>query len=265
MSKRLTSSSGVVSTAPAPSSANGGAIVDDHDGPFLPLEESGASSHLRERSGTETSIESVDMTSDDDDTKKKMRKNKKSNSGSSTTSSNITAMISKVVSYIQQGIPSRLMNKNVKIDGKQVVLFCMIMIFVLLIWDTMIRDPEHRFLKPDFSNKFLAWVQTNPALGLGAILLVIAGAVVTMVPIGTPLVVGCGYIYRGVYGWGMGLFVATVVAMAGSTLGAVTCFLLGRYLMRERVQKWVRKYPLFDAINVGKLTLSVSRVELNYF
>ena len=260
MSKRLTT------PAAPPTSANGGAIVDDHDGPFLPLEECGASSHLRERSGTETSIESVDMTSDDDDTKKKkkmMRKKnmKRNKSGSSSaTSSNITAMVSKVVSYIQQKIPpsrfnnllNNTNNKKLKIDGKQVVLFMMIMIFVLLIWDTMIRDPEHRFLKPDFSNKFLAWVQTNPALGLGAILLVIAGAVVTMVPIGTPLVVGCGYIYRGVYGWGMGLFVATVVAMAGSTLGAVTCFLLGRYLMRERVQKWVRKYPLFDAINVGK-------------
>ncbi|KAL3904946.1 MAG: hypothetical protein SGARI_004686 [Bacillariaceae sp.] len=39
--------------------------------------------------------------------------------------------------------------------------------------------------------------------------------------------------------------------MAGSTLGAVTCFLLGRYLMRDTVKRWVRNYPLFDAIDVA--------------
>jgi len=46
--------------------------------------------------------------------------------------------------------------------------------------------------------------------------------------------------------------VGTVVSVLGSGIGAVMCFLLGRYLMRERVRKWIRKYPLFDAIDVGE-------------
>ena len=236
MSKRLTSA---VST-PAPPSI-GDSSLDDHDVSFLPLDDGGTATNIRERSGTETSIESVDLALDDDDPSSKKNKNKNHN-----TKTRAMARICKSLGYI------RSRSRMKKIDGKQVVLCVLVMLFMLLIWDAMIRAPEDRILKPDFSNKFLAWVQSNPAWGLVAILIVIAGAVVTMVPIGTPLVVGCGYIYRGVYGWGMGLFVATAVAMAGSTLGAVTCFLLGRYLMRERVQKWVRKYPLFDAIDVGR-------------
>jgi hypothetical protein len=139
-----------------------------------------------------------------------------------------------------------------KVNGKKIIMGTMASIFGMIVFDGFFRAPEDRILKPDFSDKFLLWVQSHPSLGLGAISLVIAGAVVSMVPIGTPLTFGCGYIYRGVYGWRLGLFVATVVSMAGSCLGAVICFLLGRYLMRDTVRKWVRKYPLFDAIDVGK-------------
>ena len=124
-------------------------------------------------------------------------------------------------------------------------------LIVFVVWDAMMRDPADRYIQPDFSEKFLLWVQAHPTKGLLAILLLIATAVIFMIPIGTPLTLGCGYIYKGAYGWRMGLTVATIVAMGGSALGAVVCFLLGRYLMREQVRKWVRKYPLFDAIDVG--------------
>jgi len=113
------------------------------------------------------------------------------------------------------------------------------------------RSPEDRWLKPEASAKFLEWVEAHPSLGMGAFLIVIAVCVVTMVPVGTPLTLGCGYIYKGVYGWGPGVALATLVSMAGSALGAVMCFLLGRYMMRDRARKWIRKYPLFDAIDVA--------------
>eukprot|EP00538_Stauroneis_constricta_P009145 CAMPEP_0119564364 /NCGR_PEP_ID=MMETSP1352-20130426/26736_1 /TAXON_ID=265584 /ORGANISM="Stauroneis constricta, Strain CCMP1120" /LENGTH=396 /DNA_ID=CAMNT_0007613117 /DNA_START=179 /DNA_END=1369 /DNA_ORIENTATION=- len=138
-----------------------------------------------------------------------------------------------------------------KIDAKKVILGCLGMVFLLIIWDAFFTAPEKRLLQPDFSDRFLRWVQLHPTKGLLAILIVIAVAVVSMVPIGTPLTLGCGFIYRGVYGWQMGLFVSTAIAMLGSTLGAVTCFLLGRYLMRDQVRKWVRNYPIFDAIDTA--------------
>lgn len=146
---------------------------------------------------------------------------------------------------------SRMQSRIPKLDGKKVVMSCMALFFLVIMYESFFVESEDRLIQPDFADKFLVWVEMNPGWGLGAISIVIAAAVVTLVPIGTPLTLGCGYIYRGVYGWKLGLFVATVVSMAGSCLGAVICFLLGRYLMRETVQHWVRKYPLFDAINVG--------------
>ena len=199
----------------------------------------------RERAGTESSIESVALDDmNDDDSVSKV-----AGGSSAPSSGDITKLRSKLMKAI---IHIRSSSRKPKIDGKQIVLCCMLFMLFLIIWDSTFRDPEDRLLKPDFSNRFLSWVQLHPALGLGAILFVIAIAVVSMVPIGTPLTVGAGFIYRGVYGWSLGLFVATAVSMIGSTMGAVTCFLLGRYLMRDRVKRWVRNYPLFDAIDVGK-------------
>jgi hypothetical protein len=217
-------------------------VTISHNGKLTPKEEHKG---MRSRAGTEESVDSVVVEDDssvstggaDDCVKTKPRKTMKTSPPP--------------VKNLKDAI-TRIRTCLTRLDGKQVVLLFMLLLVSLFIWDTMIRKKEDRFLKPDFSKDFLKWVQSHPAMGLGAIMLVIAGAVVTMIPIGTPLVLGCGYIYRGVYGWGMGLFVATVVAMTGSALGALICFLLGRYLMRERVQKWVRKYPLFDAIDIGK-------------
>ena len=138
------------------------------------------------------------------------------------------------------------------LSGKQIFMIVIAMFFFVIIWESFFVDPNERLIQPDFSDKFLLWVESNPGWGIWAFIVVIAGGVVTMVPVGTPLTVGCGYIYRGVYGWRLGIFVATIVSMFGSALGAVICFLIGRYLMRETVQRWVRKYPLFDAIDVGK-------------
>jgi hypothetical protein len=140
---------------------------------------------------------------------------------------------------------------NCEIDGKKIVSAIMFLLISLVIWDTLFRDPEHRWIKPDFSERFLVWVQAYPARGLFAFLLVIATGVVLMIPVGTPLTIGCGYVYKGAYGWIIGVTIATVISMVGSALGAVTCFLLGRYLMRDQVRKWIRKYPLFDAIDSG--------------
>ena len=136
--------------------------------------------------------------------------------------------------------------------GKQIVGILVFGTIGLLLFDALLRPPEERFLKPDAAAEFLKWVQLNPYWGIGAFLLVIAICVILLLPIGTPLTMGCGFIYKGVYGWYIGLTIATAVSMAGSALGAVGCFLLGRYMMRDRVRKWVRKYPLFDAIDMGK-------------
>lgn len=233
----------------------------DSSPPFLPLKDS-----MRPTSGTDTEssldgvpvefveeydsekIESETIPSlsiskkNDDETLFASRKSKRRNGDRKDNTYTTFSAIS----------PSLSFWKKVKLPAtKQIVLGAILFFFTLILWECFFLEPEDRLIKPDFSDKFLNWVQSNPGLGLGAILIVIAAAVVSLVPIGTPLTLGCGYIYRGVYGWKLGLFVSTAVSMAGSTLGAVTCFLLGRYLMRDTVKRWVRNYPMFDAIDVA--------------
>jgi uncharacterized membrane protein YdjX (TVP38/TMEM64 family) len=138
-----------------------------------------------------------------------------------------------------------------KLDAKKVISGMVFSLMFLFVWDALFAPPEYRILKPHFAQNFLTWVQANPAQGVVWMLIFLSVSVVFMVPIGTPLTLGCGYIYKGAYGWKIGVLIATVVSMAGSALGAVACFLMGRYLMRDTVRKWIRKYPLFDAIDVA--------------
>ncbi|KAG7357960.1 SNARE associated golgi protein [Nitzschia inconspicua] len=189
---------------------------------------------------TPTTASTTTMTNTKSTTRSKKRR---------TSFSSKQSVLSVVVTTTTNGLLSRVSQKFC--HPKKLILLVVVWIFAVIIWDSFFLDPKDRLLQPDFSDQFLDWVEGHPLLGMGAILLVIAGAVVSMVPIGTPLTLGCGYIYRGVYGWKLGLFVSTVVSMAGSTLGAVCCFLLGRYLMRDTVKRWVRNYPLFDAIDVA--------------
>ena len=140
---------------------------------------------------------------------------------------------------------------RLKISGKKVVSLLMLSVVAVVVCDTLFAAPDKRLIQPDFSDVFLQWVQAHPTKGLAAIMIVIAGAVVFMVPIGTALALGCGYIYTGAYGWKLGLAIATAVSMGGSSLGAVTCFLVGRHLMRDPVRTWIKMYPLFVAIDIG--------------
>jgi uncharacterized membrane protein YdjX (TVP38/TMEM64 family) len=73
-----------------------------------------------------------------------------------------------------------------------------------------------------------------------------------------PLTLGGGYVYKVTYGWLWGVTFGTIISTAGSLLGSCSCFVLGRYIMRDRVRKWGRKYPLFDAIDIGMFGLSLS-------
>lgn len=171
---------------------------------------------------------------DDDDNKKKNKKKRQKKKMTKSSTSHTTT------------------NSSSSSYGKTIVAMILFIILLSLVYDVTIRPPDQRlFLQPDLANTFLLWVQANPYWGQGAICWVIAICVVLLIPIGTPLTLGCGYIYKGVYGWTLGVAVATLVSMAGSALGAVLCFLLGRYLMRDRVRQWVRQYPLFDAIDMA--------------
>lgn len=154
--------------------------------------------------------------------------------------------LKRVKSHKKGSQPPASADKAKKLVG---LVFALLVLFLL--HDTLFTPPEKRFIKPDASDRFLRWVQIHPLRGIGAFMLVIASAVVLLLPVGTPLTIGCGFVYKTAYGWRMGFFIATIVSMAGSATGAVACFLLGRYLLRDHVRTWIRKYPLLVAIDIA--------------
>eukprot|EP00550_Attheya_septentrionalis_P002508 CAMPEP_0198283700 /NCGR_PEP_ID=MMETSP1449-20131203/3268_1 /TAXON_ID=420275 /ORGANISM="Attheya septentrionalis, Strain CCMP2084" /LENGTH=427 /DNA_ID=CAMNT_0043980433 /DNA_START=417 /DNA_END=1700 /DNA_ORIENTATION=+ len=122
--------------------------------------------------------------------------------------------------------------------------------FMMFVGLASIKSTTGALVDPNLIKRFLNWVYTHPQIGFLTYIGVYALTVVLLLP-GTPLTLGGGYIFTALYGWKAGLTVATMSATVGSALGAMSCFLLGRYLMRERVRAWSRRYPLFDAIDLA--------------
>jgi uncharacterized membrane protein YdjX (TVP38/TMEM64 family) len=152
---------------------------------------------------------------------------------------------------VQEASPWRF-----QVLGRKIVISAFLIFIAMIVYDAMFKKPEDRLLKPDFVDTFLLWVQAHPSKGALGLVVVIAFALVFMLPLGTPLALGCGFIYKSAYGWKWGLTIATSVSMVGSAVGAAICFLLGRYLMRDQVRTWIRNYPLFVAIDIGKMIKS---------
>lgn len=133
---------------------------------------------------------------------------------------------------------------------KRIIMIFMAIMILIIIHDTKHSSPEKRLFGAHRIEKFLLWVKENPGNGAAAFVLVYGICVVLLLP-GTPLTLGGGYVYKVTYGLAGGVTISTLLSLAGSLIGSCTCFILGRYIMRERVRKWGRKYPLFDSIDIA--------------
>lgn len=108
-----------------------------------------------------------------------------------------------------------------------------------LIWRDQIQEA---------TRLFLAWVETHPAWGVIAFILLYALATVLFVP-GAILTIGCGFTFGSVFGIGKGVALASVAVFVGATIGSIAAFLLGRYLFKDCVASLIRQYPTFEAID----------------
>eukprot|EP00979_Chaetoceros_neogracilis_P010827 scaffold2612_cov267-Chaetoceros_neogracile.AAC.20 len=95
---------------------------------------------------------------------------------------------------------------------------------------------------------FLQWVEDNPAEGVFAFVGVYIIATVLFIP-GSILTLGAGFVFGNAFGVGLGATLACVAVFCGASLGAIAAFLLGRYLLREPIQKFSLKFPVFHAID----------------
>lgn len=133
---------------------------------------------------------------------------------------------------------------------KKILGVLVVVVFLLLLLDATFSPKEQRIIGPDATTAFLSWIKSNPKRGSCAYVIVHALTTVVLVP-ATPLTMGSGYVFVAGYGWAGGITLATASSMLGSILGSSSCFVIGRYLMRDSVRKWSRRYPLFDAIDVA--------------
>jgi len=141
-------------------------------------------------------------------------------------------------------------NNKQKSTLKRVTMILLTTLLLGLIYDTITSPPEKRLLGSHHIKGFLLWVKLNPGTGAAAFILVYGMCVILLFP-GTPLTLGGGYVYKVAYGWAGGVAIATFTSMAGSLFGSCSCFILGRYVMRDNVRRWGRKYPLFDSLDIA--------------
>ncbi|KAL3777477.1 hypothetical protein ACHAW5_007451 [Stephanodiscus triporus] len=135
---------------------------------------------------------------------------------------------------------------------KKIFIAILVVVALLLAHDARTSPPDGRIIgvSSRFVNDFLLWVKVHPGSGAAAFVLVYGACVVFLLP-GTPLTLGGGYVYKVSYGWAGGLFMGTAASTLGSLLGSCSAFLLGRHVMRDRVRRWGRRHPLFDAIDLA--------------
>jgi len=97
---------------------------------------------------------------------------------------------------------------------------------------------------------FLDWVEENPTEGVFAFIGVYFVATVLFIP-GTILTLGAGFVFSNAFGLGVGVLLGTIAVFIGASLGAVTSFVLGRFLLRDWVMTLTIKFQIFEAIDIA--------------
>jgi len=101
----------------------------------------------------------------------------------------------------------------------------------------------------DGLESFLEWIEANIAEGIFVFTLVYFVATVLFVP-GSILTLGAGFAFASAFGsLGVGVMLATVAVFFGASAGAIASFLLGRFILREWVSGFAKKYAIFEALD----------------
>ncbi|CAJ1953677.1 unnamed protein product [Cylindrotheca closterium] len=101
---------------------------------------------------------------------------------------------------------------------------------------------------PDMTKRMLKWCEENPLEGAIIYSVFFIIGVVLFFP-GTVLVLGSGFIFSHVYGFGIGVAVAIFVSIVGASTGSIISFWLGRYLFRDCLAPSVQKYKLLKVLD----------------
>jgi uncharacterized membrane protein YdjX (TVP38/TMEM64 family) len=114
----------------------------------------------------------------------------------------------------------------------------------------LIVDSLHLCIVPDALSGFLEWIERNPVPGIFSFTVVFFIATIVLIP-GALLTLGAGYVFANSFGMGVGVLLGTLSTFVGACAGSLASFLLGRYLLRDWVNKLSEKYEIFEALDAA--------------
>lgn len=97
-------------------------------------------------------------------------------------------------------------------------------------------------------DSLLKWVEENPVAGILAFTLFVFVATVAFIP-GAIITLGAGYVFERAFGLGLGVLVGSITVFVGASIGAIVSFLIGRYLLRDCVDRLAHRYTMFEALD----------------
>ena len=101
--------------------------------------------------------------------------------------------------------------------------------------------------------RFLHWMTLHPAGAVVCFLGFFILATLFFVP-PTILYFGAGYAFSDIAGFWGGFFAAIVVCFIGSSLGAMLAFLRSRYMMRDLVELFAKRFPIVKCLDEAMRT-----------
>ena len=122
-------------------------------------------------------------------------------------------------------------------------------IFVLFVGFVIADSLTNGYIGAGISS-FLEWIEANPTAGFFVFMVVYFIATVFFVP-GSILTLGAGFVFANAFGLGPGVLLGSVSVFLGAGSGAIASFLLGRFLLREWVSGFSKKYAIFEALDVA--------------
>eukprot|EP01084_Bolivina_argentea_P253432 425684_1 len=123
-------------------------------------------------------------------------------------------------------------------------IFILICVIVFLVIAIIYKDKTKKYL-----TDFLNWMQRNVVLGAFAFIGLYWFCTVFMIP-GSILTLGAGFVFRkAIANQWVSIFIATIIVWTGATIGAITAFILGRFVLRAKVASYKEKYEKFDIVD----------------
>ena len=126
----------------------------------------------------------------------------------------------------------------------QIIVFLILSAVIIFV---IIDSFTTKYVSSAFTSLY-TWIDCNPTAGAFVLTFVVAISTLLFIP-GALLTIGCGLVYGMIVGLGRGVVIGTAVVFVGASIGSILSFILGRYLLRDCVSKWLDRYSLFKAVD----------------